>query len=407
MKIALIGDLQYGRGEEGTVNSRMKQIGALNPDFAVIMGDFGGPNIATAEGYRETVEFAKQLNCPYHVIFGNHDVEYYPGGYGEFDPVGTYKEFFGTSHYRSFMVNGVFFLCLSVERQPEEMMRTVHGVYISDEQYEWAEKELKAHSSMPTVIIAHAPVIGSGLRCFRPMHTSSQDTYLDQTYSAERWPALLKKNPQIKAWFSAHFHMGHNYDTAITQKYGIVHVSCGTMIDSRDGTLHTRVIDVTDDKKLIVSTFDHSESTFSEDVIIDLADDVTCHKNIATTKDGEIFLGNDTPVKCWSYGKLGRYYIATERGLLWEYHYEFNEFAGALIQRGKAEEMYSDGDRLVIACEDKIFSVNADTRDRFDVMGSFSEQNAQSESSPHGNPLQLVEFTTRETKYGKYVSLKL
>ena len=129
--------------------------------------------------------------------------------------------------------------------------------------------------------------------------------------------------------------------------------------------------------------------------------------NIVKSDGSEIFLGDDTPVKCWSLGRLGRYYIATEKGLLWEYHYEFNEFSGALIQEGTANEMYSDGDRLIISCEDKIFSVNEDTRDRFDVMGSFSEQNAQIESATKGTPLPTVEFTTRETKYGKYISLKI
>lgn len=84
------------------------------------------------------------------------------------------------------VVNGVLLLCISVERQPEEMMRTVHAVYVSDEQFAWTEKELRAHADMPTVIIAHAPMAGNGLRCSRPMHTASQDTYLDQTYKAER-----------------------------------------------------------------------------------------------------------------------------------------------------------------------------------------------------------------------------
>ena len=407
MKIALIGDLQYGSGEQDTVRERMSQVGTLNPDFSVIMGDFGGPYIATRKGYEETKEFAARLQCPYHVIFGNHDVEYYPGGADEFDPAGTYREFFGTEPHRSIILNGVLFLILSVERQPEDMMRTVHGVYISDEQYEWAENELKNNSSLPTVIIAHAPVIGSGLRCYRPMHTSSQDTYLDQTYKAERWPKLLKNNPQIKAWCSAHFHMGHDYDAAITEKYGVTHISCGTMIDSRDGSCHTRVIDVTDDKKLMISTLDHVENTVKEDAVIDLTGRENPAGKIAKVNDREIFLGRDNPIKCWSLGRLGRYYIATENGLLWEYHSGFSEFVGALIQKGSASEMYSDNDRLIIVCADKIFSVNEDTRDRFDVMGSFSEQNAQPESAPKGTPLSTVEFTTRKTEYGQYISLKL
>ncbi|MBR4881230.1 MAG: metallophosphoesterase, partial [Clostridia bacterium] len=164
MRVALVGDLQYGSIEKENIIPKLGQIASLDPDFAVIMGDTGGPKCASIDGYRDTAELAKNLKCPYHLILGNHDVECSPEDYDSFDPISDYKEIFGTGHYRSFVLNGVLLLCVSVEKQPKEMMRTVHGVYVSDEQFRWVENELISHNGMPTVIVAHAPVIGNGLR---------------------------------------------------------------------------------------------------------------------------------------------------------------------------------------------------------------------------------------------------
>ena len=125
MKIALVGDLQYGSGEQEIIRDRMSQVGALNPDFAVIMGDFGGPYIATRKGYEETKEFAAQLACPYHVIFGNHDVEYASDYCNDFDPAATCRDVFGIEPYGAYVMNGALVICVTIERQPLDNMRVL------------------------------------------------------------------------------------------------------------------------------------------------------------------------------------------------------------------------------------------------------------------------------------------
>ena len=405
MRIALVGDLQYWSIEEENIIPKMKEIGSLEPDFAVIMGDTGGPKCTSIDGYRDTAELAKNLKCPYHLIFGNHDVECCPEEYDNFYPEADYKEIFGSNHYRSFVLNGVLLICISVEKQPKEMMRTVHGVYVSDEQFKWVENELISHKGMPTVIIAHAPVIGNGFRCFRPMHTSSQDTYLDHTYNAKRWPALLKNYPQIKAWCSAHFHMGHDYDTAITYKYGVTHISCSVITDSRDGSCQTRIMDITDDQKILVSTFDHSENTFKQDAVIDLTVTEKPSGRVAVPIQGEILLGDDEPVNCWCFEKLGRYFISTKNKVLWDYDYDTNEFLGALTLEHFVDELYVSGDRLIMCYEGKVGSVDVNSRDRFDCMAAFAPQKLVIEDSIYGTPLPRVEFTTRLAKEGLYISV--
>lgn len=86
MRIALIGDLQYWSLEDDKLHYKMSRISDLDPEFAVIMGDLGGSNMRNIDGYKETADLAGCLNCPYHVILGNHDVEYAPGEFDRFDP---------------------------------------------------------------------------------------------------------------------------------------------------------------------------------------------------------------------------------------------------------------------------------------------------------------------------------
>lgn len=157
----------------------------------------------------------------------------------------------------------------------------------------------------------------------------------------------MKKYTQTKAWFSAHFHLGHDYDTAITEKDGVVHISCGVMTRcSRDGSRQTRIIDITEDKKLIIST---------------------------------------------------------SNGILWEYDCELDDFTGALALDKSVDALCVKDNRLILAYDGKGASVDANSGVRFDCFGGFAEQEIADEETLHGEPLPAVEFTTRVSKEGLYV----
>ncbi len=405
MRIALIGDLQYWMPEEENLAYKMGQVAKLEPDFAVVMGDFGGSKMRSAAGLEETRRHVEMIGCPWHAIFGNHDVEYAPDNINAYDPTATFRDVFEKEPYFAMEVNGVLILCITIERQPLEGMRTIHAVYVSDAQFAWAEDQLRAHTDMPTILITHAPMIGSGLRCDRPLHSAALDTYLDQTYKCERWPELLKRFPQIKVWCSAHYHLGHDYDTAMTEKDGVVHISCGVMTCcSRDERKHTRILDITDDKKLIVSTLDHNnDAELIRDAVIDLTGNEAPRGNIAPYIYGEMLLGKDEPEKIRYCEELGRYYISTANGLLWEFLCEFNEFSGALSLKEKVTELAIDGDRLCLGYENKTFaSVDLHSRMRWDWNNLLSQERRE-EISLCGTPLPTVNFTTRTSKEGVYV----
>lgn len=405
MRIALIGDLQYWMPYEEKLDFKMKQVGAKNPDFAVMMGDFGGSKMRNPDGYRETKEHLDLIGCPYQVIFGNHDVEYASDYCNDFDPAATCRDIFGFEPYRAFVANGVLVICVTIERQPLENMRTIHAVYVSDGQFNWIEDQLKAHPDMPTLLITHAPMAGSGLRCDRPLHCAALDTYIDQTYDFGRWPELLRRYPQIRAWCSAHYHLGHDYDTAITKKDGVVHISCGVMTCcSRDESKHTRFLDITDDKKLIVSTLDHNnDAELTLDATIDLSGKNPPVGRIADVEYGEMLLGDDHTEKVWILEEKRRYYISTANGLLWEYLCDFDEFGGAICLERKVDDLSSDGERLYIAYQDgEIASVELESRMRWD-WNNLRTQESRHESALALPLLPTVGFTERRAKEGVYV----
>jgi hypothetical protein len=45
------------------------------------------------------------------------------------------------------------------------MVRSVHEVYIDDEQMAWFEATVREHADTPIVVFTHAPPMGSGVRC--------------------------------------------------------------------------------------------------------------------------------------------------------------------------------------------------------------------------------------------------
>ncbi len=406
MRIALIGDLQYWKADVENLEYKMKQVAAHKPDFAVVMGDFGGSQMRSIPGLEETKRHVDLIGCPWQAIMGNHDVEYSPDNINDYDPVGSFRYVFGTEPWSATVLDGVLILCITVERQPLESMRTIHAVYVSDKQFRWAEEQLLAHEGMPTILVTHPPMAGSGLRCDRPLHTAALDTYLDQTYSEERWHRLLKDFPQIRAWCSAHYHMGHDYDTAITERDGVVHISCGVMTCcTRDESCNTRILDITKDKRLVVSTLDHNnDSELIWDATVDLTGTQKPTGRVAPVKYGEILLGEDEPCKVWYLGEPQRFYISTKKRLLWEYNCSLWEFSGAIALEKKVTDLRIDGDRLFIGYDSSVGSVDIHSRMRFD-WDNLRCQELKEEKEMSGSPLPTLGFTTRASKEGVYISI--
>ena len=402
MRIAFIGDLQYATAKEEKLDEKMRAVGALRPDFAVMMGDFGGSHMHSVGGYRETKQYMDMIGCPWGAILGNHDVEYAPFDPDVFDFETVFVREFGREPYFTFLRDGVLYIAFGSDRRPAEDFRTHNAVFISDGRYDWVRRTLDAHPGVPTVMVTHAPAPGSGLRRVMPLHAAATDTYLDQTFKAERWLALQRDYPQIKMWFSAHLHMSHDYDAAVTHVGGVLHVSCGVMtVCARDDVHHTRILDA-DGSAATVYTFDHDTGELSVDLTLDLPGGAP-RGRFKVPSGREMLLGDDLPAHVWRCGTLSRHYIATRGGLLWEYLDGICEFGGAIALETPVTRAAYAGGRLFFEGAHGVFSVDAESSGRYERIGGCTPRDDRREDALPLPEMEEVPFTTRDSKEGLYV----
>eukprot|EP00798_Chlamydomonas_sp_ICE-L_P001369 gene1369-32733_t len=187
----------------------------------VQLGDLGHKQHKS--GSRSCFEFAKKFidsftGAKAALILGNHDLEG-----AEFDEDGEnlacWQETFQQPHY------------------------WMAEVYICDEQVEWFERQVKAYSDRPVIVFSHAPPIGCGLKVLQNVHVKNRCAWLNHSDRPERFINIVNENPNIKLWFSGHFHLSHNYPDSISTVGSCAFVQTGVIGEcNRDGNRHSRVL---------------------------------------------------------------------------------------------------------------------------------------------------------------------
>jgi hypothetical protein len=86
-------------------------------------------------------------------------------------------------------------------------MCSVHEVYIDDEQFAWFEQVLAANIERPIIVFTHAPPMGCGLKVVENVHVKNRCAFLNHSDRPQRFIRLVEANPNIKLWFSGHFHL--------------------------------------------------------------------------------------------------------------------------------------------------------------------------------------------------------
>ncbi|MDO4739956.1 MAG: metallophosphoesterase [Eubacteriales bacterium] len=402
MRIALIGDLQYRKGEEAAVEKYMEQIAAWKPELAVSMGDMGsGREAGTKEAMLQCRAFLDRLPCETIVLLGNHDVEYRPDDDTRLRRQEEwYTEVFGAEKpYAAWECAGAFLLCMSAQRQPQELLLSQHALYASPEQMDWAGRQLRAHRDRPTIVLSHAPCAGSGLRCCPPVHHAATDAYMGQNFDPHAWRRLLKENPQIFLWGSAHFHMGHGYARAITVRDGTTHFSCGVMCScARDGTRQTRLMEIEEDGAVALYTMDHlAGGKITRDARIRAGD--------TAQEQRSVLIGEDKALCAWDAPALRRSYIATQAGRLWEYDEELQELTGMLCAGEHAQALSVFCGRIYVQTEEGVFSVPMDSQQRFARLSGFVPRCERKEKALPCEPLATRAFRTQREAEGEYIEL--
>ena len=409
MRIAVIGDLQFRRGEEESIAESLAQVRALAPDYAVAMGDYcvyGEPDRGAR--WRVCAELLEEMGVRYMPLLGNHDTEFMEGARNELRIGAWYQAAFGRAERDALIsADGVHLLCLSLSAQPEEGYLAKNVCMMERAQYDWAARTLDALDGGPVLLFLHAPLAGNGLRQTPMIHAAATDSYVEQNHHPEWARALLRGHPEIVACVSAHFHMGQSYDNAISFARGLWDISCGVITSaSRDGSKHSRLLDVTV-RGLDVYTIDHQQGgaltldLHHEGGLLGITQGPERVRGRYTVHPRDCCLiGMDTPVAC--YQDEGRVYIVTEKGYAWEFDQQEQALYGAISRADGARAVLRAGDHLVFQPRDGLpFAVRRDDPRRLDRLEGLPRNDVPVQDG--GRLLPSLSFTARADAAGTWV----
>lgn len=224
--VAIMGDLHLSAkpDELALFNEARDQLremarNASEAPRVVQLGDLGNydpgwpgsnPCFAVARDYLQG--FA----LPTALVLGNHDLE---GDEFETDEanLAAWHAYFGQRHYWTADVGPATLIGLSTTRFRSNPF-SVHEVHIDEEQMEFFEATLETASAAgrPVVMFTHAPIMGSGLKALQAVHVKNRCAWLNHSSDPKRFMRLVEKYPNIKLWFSGHFHLSQSYPDSIS-----------------------------------------------------------------------------------------------------------------------------------------------------------------------------------------------
>jgi hypothetical protein len=176
-------------------------------------------------------------------VTGNHDLEGFDDFATDAENLAAWREAFQTHHHWAVRSGPYLLVGLSTVRF-RDAPGSCHEVYVDPEQLAWFEATLAAHRDVPTLVFSHAPPMGCGLRVLQAVHVKNRCAWLNHGGAPERFAAIAAVNPQIKLWFSGHFHLSHDYRDSISVKGECAFVQTGVIgaTSSRDGRRHSRLL---------------------------------------------------------------------------------------------------------------------------------------------------------------------
>ena len=257
LTLVVMGDPSLSPEGNPEVDEAIDDINCLHPDVVMVLGDLG--NVRQGFDYAsKTLRAFKGVVLP---AIGNHDLQVKSCETDE-ENIKLFVEAFGLrNHYYSCEYGGILFITLSSERhrahrwQPDE-------VFLSDRQLDWFQHTLEANPKTPTIVQCHAPIFGTQIPVIPEVHVHATNPYTNHNHHPERILKLIGQYPQIILWFSGHSHLGQDYPNSICYHSGVyfVHVGVHGSRSTRDGSRHSRVLEIEPDR-ILIRTFDHSLRT--------------------------------------------------------------------------------------------------------------------------------------------------
>lgn len=369
MRIVIVGDLQFKRGE--SINDIARDISELSPDYTILLGDYGyWECFGSYEVFSEVSKAFKMAGVKKLIpLIGNHDVQNEAGErlvksgfvWENFKKAFGYYPENKVLEFDDFRV-----FCINIEPQKKDSFYFEYECFVSDSSFENICRELEKEQGKPTIMITHAPPVGCGLITVPTVHVRASNAYLNQDHEPEKWADLAQKNRQIIMWFSGHYHMGHKYPDSRVVTDGLAYFTTGAPTSAtRDGTHHTRIIDE-QNGRLIVKTFDHDTKMIEEDYIWDLSDKRAPYSPEPITGVFSAGCGRVVPGGL-KMGANGRVYAMTDNGFLWEIDINFRAAMGTIHYSDKyvLDGFQTDSQYIWRFCSDLAFGHRYSDVNRF------------------------------------------
>lgn len=226
----------------------------------VQLGDLGGykHRPGSRDCFAVASEYLSTFGVPVALITGNHDLE---GDEFECDRenLTAWQEAFQQNHYWALPLGPVLAVGLSTVRFRSNA-HSVHEVYIDDDQMAWFGSVLEQNTQRPIIIFTHAPPMGSGLKVVQNVHVKNRCAWLNHSDRPQRFMQLVERHPNIKVWFSGHFHLSQNYADSISVVGSCAFVQTGVIGEcNRDGNRQSRLLRFDDDGYQLY-TVDHGDA---------------------------------------------------------------------------------------------------------------------------------------------------
>ncbi|PSC75593.1 calcineurin-like phosphoesterase [Micractinium conductrix] len=253
--VAIVGDLHLEPGPQEPLfeEARRQLVGAVcEPGVAaprvVQLGDLGGYKFrpGSRECFTRGREYLAGFGLPTTLVTGNHDLE---GDEFETDEenLAAWQEAFRQKHYWAADVGPATFIGLSTVRFRSNPW-SVHEVHVDEEQLQFFKEKLEAAQGRPVVVFTHAPILGSGLKVVQTVHVKNRCAWLNHSSDPHAFIELVQQYPNIRLWFSGHFHLSHNYADSISVVGGTAFVLTGVIGEcNRDGFRHSRLLKGTEE----------------------------------------------------------------------------------------------------------------------------------------------------------------
>ncbi|CAB1102864.1 unnamed protein product [Ectocarpus sp. CCAP 1310/34] len=358
----------------------------------VSLGDLGAYGSAgTTECFRVAREYLDGFHAPVDIVSGNHDLE----GLGEFatdrENLAAFQAAFDKESPQFSAVIAEKTLCLGLSTvRFRDAEGSSHEVFIDEAQMRWFEQQLAAHSAedgWKVMVFSHAPPMGSGLRVVQGVHIKNQCAWLNHSVGdRERryFLRMCRKYGHIKAWFSGHFHLSHDYEDSISVVDGCAFVQVGVIGEksTRDGRRQTRLVRGTAECLQVYTVSHHVKGAADARLDVTLNyDDPThpviahghedydhsswfsaylpeeedgCyldHTQLASDAGGTAIASHSEDVRCWWHMRDGRV-LGVHDGMVVEYDQELLAPIGVVRDReqlkGREVVVIEGGDAVML-----------------------------------------------------------